>query len=96
MAKRKGIRSGPDKRPKYLGTKRFDGQFVKVGEIIVRQRGTKIHPGKNVGLGRDFTLFALKEGYVKFQKYRKHGKWKTRVHVLPKEAYLKMINAASN
>jgi len=52
--------------PKYLGVKKYDGEFVTAGSILVRQRGTKIHAGKNVGLGRDHTLFALKEGKVKF------------------------------
>ena len=61
-----------------LGTKRFDGQFVKTGEILVRQCGTHIHPGENVGRGKDDTLFALTEGKVKFTRGVKH-----RVSVLP-------------
>jgi large subunit ribosomal protein L27 len=61
-------RNGRDSNPKYLGLKRFGGQFVKAGEIIVRQRGTEFHPGVNVGMGRDHTLFALIEGYVKFAR----------------------------
>lgn len=60
-----------DSNPKYLGTKLADGQFAKTGAIIVRQRGTKITAGKNVGLGKDHTLFALKDGVVKFGKKRK-------------------------
>lgn len=60
-----------DSKPKYLGTKLYDGQKAKAGSIIVRQRGTKILPGTNVGLGKDHTLFALKEGVVKFGKKRK-------------------------
>ena len=60
-----------DSNPKYLGTKLADGQSAKTGSIIVRQRGTKILPGKNVGLGRDHTLFALTEGTVKFRETRK-------------------------
>lgn len=60
-----------DSKPKYLGTKLYDGQKAKVGSIIVRQRGTKILPGENVGLGKDHTLFALKEGTVKFGTKRK-------------------------
>lgn len=60
-----------DSKPKYLGTKLYDGQKAKVGSIIVRQRGTKILPGENVGLGKDHTLFALKEGTVKFSTKRK-------------------------
>jgi len=60
-----------DSNPKYLGTKLYDGEKAKAGSIIVRQRGTKILPGKNVGLGKDHTLFALKEGTVKFKSKRK-------------------------
>jgi len=60
-----------DSKPKYLGTKLYDGQKAKVGSIIVRQRGTKILPGTNVGMGKDHTLFALKEGLVKFTSKRK-------------------------
>ncbi len=60
-----------DSNPKYLGTKLADGQFAKTGAIIVRQRGTKIIAGKNVGTGKDHTLFALKDGVVKFGTKRK-------------------------
>src|SRR6266516_6339847 len=69
MAHKKGMgssRNGRDSNPKMLGVKRFDGQRVTAGSIIVRQRGTKIKPGDNVGVGRDHTLFALIDGYVKF------------------------------
>ena len=69
MAHKKGVgssRNGRDSNPKMLGVKRFDGQLVTAGSIIVRQRGTKIKPGKAVGVGRDHTLFALIDGYVKF------------------------------
>jgi large subunit ribosomal protein L27 len=59
-------RNGRDSAGKRLGVKRFEGQRVKAGSIIVRQHGTKIHPGENVGCGRDYTLFALKDGVVKF------------------------------
>jgi large subunit ribosomal protein L27 len=59
-------RNGRDSNPKYLGVKRFGGQLVNAGEIIVRQRGTPFHAGEGVGLGRDHTLFALIAGYVKF------------------------------
>ena len=59
-------RNGRDSESKRLGVKRFGGQVVKAGNIIVRQRGTQFHPGPNVGLGRDHTLFALKDGTVKF------------------------------
>ncbi|HOO46264.1 MAG TPA: 50S ribosomal protein L27 [Deltaproteobacteria bacterium] len=60
-------RNGRDTAGKRLGVKRFDGQKVRAGSIIVRQRGTKIHPGENVGCGRDYTLFALADGVVKFE-----------------------------
>ncbi|AIT10139.1 50S ribosomal protein L27 [Candidatus Francisella endociliophora] len=59
-------RNGRDSNPKYLGVKRYGGEFVKAGTIILRQRGTKTHPGVNVGCGKDHTLFALKDGHVKF------------------------------
>lgn len=60
-------RNGRDSQSKRLGVKRFGGQFVKAGEVIVRQRGTKFHPGFNVGLGKDYTLFAKIDGFVKFE-----------------------------
>jgi len=60
--------NGRESQSKRLGVKRFGGQAVLAGTIIVRQRGTKLHPGKNVGVGRDWTLFALKDGVVKFDK----------------------------
>lgn len=59
-------RNGRDSKPKYLGIKRYGGQIVQAGEIIVRQRGTKFHPGMHVGVGRDYTLYALKSGRVVF------------------------------
>ena len=59
-------RNGRDSNPKYLGVKRYGGQLVNAGEILVRQRGTRFHPGEGVGLGRDHTLFALVSGLVKF------------------------------
>jgi len=65
-----GAKNGRDSNPKYLGVKSSDGTFVKAGSIIVRQRGTKIHPGINVGCGRDYTLFAKEEGTVKFHQRR--------------------------
>ena len=71
FAHKKGVgstRNGRDSESKRLGVKRADGQFVLAGNVLVRQRGTHIHPGANVGCGRDFTLFALKEGKVKFIK----------------------------
>ena len=69
MAHKKGMgssRNGRDSKPKMLGVKHFDGELVTAGSIIVRQRGTKIRPGQHVGVGRDHTLFALIDGYVKF------------------------------
>ena len=71
MAHKKGqgtSSNGRDSHSKRLGVKRFGGQSVLAGNILVRQRGTKLHPGKNVGLGRDFTLFALTDGTVKYDK----------------------------
>lgn len=65
-------RNGRDSNSKRLGVKRFDGQYVKPGEIIIRQRGTKFHPGFNVGLGKDYTIFSKIEGVVKFET--KNGK----------------------
>ncbi|MFZ8786433.1 50S ribosomal protein L27 [Thermocrinis sp.] len=60
-------KNGRDSHSKRLGVKRFDGQIVRAGNILVRQRGTKVYPGKNVGMGSDFTLFALVDGVVKFE-----------------------------
>lgn len=65
-------RNGRDSNSKRLGVKRFGGEFVKSGNIIVRQRGTKFHNGVNVGLGKDHTLFALRDGFVKFLSKGKH------------------------
>lgn len=73
MAHKKGqgsSRNGRDSNPKYLGVKRYAGQDVLAGTIIVRQRGTKIHPGRNVGLGKDHTLFALEDGIVHFERFK--------------------------
>jgi large subunit ribosomal protein L27 len=72
MAHKKGVgssRNGRDSNPKMLGVKRFGGELVKPGTIIVRQRGTKIHPGENVGLGRDYTIYSLIDGVVTFEPY---------------------------
>ena len=69
MAQKKGggsTRNGRDSQPKMLGVKAFGGQVVSAGSIIVRQRGTKFHPGENVGVGKDHTLFALVDGHVSF------------------------------
>ncbi len=76
MARKKGAgvaKNGRDSPGKRLGVKRFDGQFVNVGTILIRQRGTTIHPGINVGMGKDYTLYALAQGRVKFG-YTKGGK----------------------
>jgi len=70
MAHKKGMgstKNGRDSKSKRLGPKRADGQFVLAGNILVRQNGTKIHPGTNVGVGNDFTLFALKDGRVRYE-----------------------------
>jgi large subunit ribosomal protein L27 len=86
MAHKKGggsTRNGRDSQSKRLGVKRYDGQLVGPGTIIVRQRGTRIHPGKNVGLGRDFTLYALVEGHVKFEPYAKRRRKQVSVYAGP-------------
>lgn len=73
MAHKKGqgsTRNGRDSNPKFRGVKCHDGQPVIAGNILVRQKGTKIHPGRNVGMGRDFTLFALTDGVVKYERRR--------------------------
>ncbi|RKQ60567.1 MULTISPECIES: 50S ribosomal protein L27 [Thermovibrio] len=73
MAHKKGMgstKNGRDSIGKRLGVKRHDGQIVRAGNIIVRQRGTSIHPGQNVGMGSDYTLFALIDGVVKFETRR--------------------------
>jgi large subunit ribosomal protein L27 len=83
MASKKGTgstRNGRDSNAKRLGVKRFGGQEVAAGNILVRQRGTKFHPGNNVGRGSDDTLFALVTGVVKFERY---GKSKKKVSVYP-------------
>lgn len=72
MAHKKGVgssRNGRDSNPQYLGVKRYGGQRVLAGHVLVRQRGTKFHPGRNVGKGRDDTLFALVDGVVKFERH---------------------------
>jgi large subunit ribosomal protein L27 len=82
MAHKKGVgssRNGRDSNPKRLGVKEFAGEVVKAGSILVRQRGTPLHPGTNVGLGRDHTLYALVAGTVKFE----NGGRRRRVSVYP-------------
>lgn len=86
MAHKKGMgstRNGRDSNPKRLGVKKFGGEMVISGNIIVRQRGTRIHPGDNVGMGKDHTLFALVDGTVEF---RRMGADRKKVNVLPLEA----------
>jgi large subunit ribosomal protein L27 len=71
MAHKKGVgssRNGRDSQAKRLGVKKFGGQFVRAGNILVRQRGTQYHPGNNVGAGRDYTLFAMVDGIVTFER----------------------------
>jgi large subunit ribosomal protein L27 len=83
FASKKGVgstKNGRDSHSKRLGPKKADGQKVKSGNILVRQRGTKIHPGQNVGIGSDDTLFALKEGIVKFERM---GRDRKKVSVYP-------------
>ena len=79
-------RNGRDSAGQRRGVKRFGGQQVKAGNILVRQLGTRIHPGRNVGLGRDYTLFALVDGVVTYEKYQRNKKVKTRVHIEPATA----------
>ncbi|MCS7289023.1 MAG: 50S ribosomal protein L27 [Roseiflexus sp.] len=77
MAHKKGVgssRNGRDSNPKMLGVKRFGGELVKPGDIIVRQRGTKIKPGANVGLGRDYTIYSLIHGVVTFERHSRNQK----------------------
>ena len=74
MAHKKGqgtSRNGRDSKPKMLGVKLYDGQAVRAGGILIRQRGTRFHPGQNVGCGRDYTLFALKDGTVKWNSAKR-------------------------
>lgn len=84
MAHKKGqgsTRNGRDSNPKYRGVKRHDGQFVLAGNILVRQVGTKVHPGEGVGVGKDWTIFAKRDGLVKFHERRN----RKLVSVLPVE-----------
>ena len=85
MAHKKGMgstKNGRDSNPQFLGVKSADGEFVSTGSILVKQRGTKFHPGMNVGKGKDDTLFSLIDGKVKFHR---KGKSKKQVSVLPLE-----------
>ena len=86
MAHHKGggsTKNGWDSNPKMLGAKRADGQFVLAGNILYRQNGTRIHPGNNVGLGNDYTLFAKIDGIVKYERIDRNKK---KLSVYPKEA----------
>ena len=86
MAHKKGggsSRNGRDSKSKRLGIKKFGGEVVRSGNILVRQKGTKFHPGINVGMGRDFTLFAVADGFVKFEQISRGRK---RVSVYPEAA----------
>ncbi len=83
MAHKKGVgssRNGRDSASKRLGVKLYDGQAVRTGGILVRQRGTRFHPGRNVGVGRDHTLYALADGVVKFEPYAKGRRKKVSVY----------------
>ena len=83
MAHKKGVgssRNGRDSNPQYLGVKKYGGEAVIAGNILVRQRGTKFHPGHNVGRGKDDTLFALSDGVVKFER---RGRDRKQVSVYP-------------
>lgn len=94
FAHKKGVgssRNGRDSDSKRLGTKRADGQFVLAGNILVRQRGTKIHPGNNVGIGGDDTLFAKVDGVVKFERM---GKTKKKASVYPVDQEVEAIAMA--
>lgn len=86
MAHKKGVgssRNGRDSNPKMLGVKKFGGEMVSAGSIIVRQRGTQVHPGTNVGTGSDYTLFAKVDGTVKFSKIKNNRK---KVEIIPASA----------
>lgn len=92
MAHKKGVgssRNGRDSQPKYLGVKRFGGEIVRAGNILVRQRGTRFHPGRNVRRGGDDTLFAVADGIVKFEF---QSKGRMRVSVYPQAAVAAQAN----
>ena len=94
MAHKKGVGStdnGRDSNPKFLGVKLFGGQYAKAGNIIVRQRGTKFHPGSNVGMGKDHTLHALVPGVVEFKKKRLG---RTFVNIVPDSNYQAPVNGS--
>jgi large subunit ribosomal protein L27 len=85
MAHKKGVgssRNGRDSQPKFLGVKRYGGEIVRAGNILVRQRGTKFHPGKNVRRGSDDTLFTVVDGVVRFE-FQSKGRMRVSVHPRP-------------
>lgn len=89
MAHKKGVgssRNGRDSNSQRLGVKRSDGQVIRSGTIIIRQRGTRVHPGRNVGVGRDHTLYALADGAVKFEHFAKGRRKKVSVDPVAIEA----------
>lgn len=89
MAHKKGqgaSRNGRDSGPKMRGVKKFGGEQVLAGNILVRQKGTVIHPGEGVGLGRDYTIFALVDGVVEFSSFKAKGTTRRRVSVKPAAA----------
>ena len=91
MAHKKGVGSsdnGRDSNSKRLGVKLYGGQAARAGNIIIRQRGTKFHPGENVGIGKDFTIYALVDGQVEFRKRKKN---RTFVNILPYEETIETI-----
>jgi len=93
MAHKKGVgssRNGRDSNPQYRGVKKFGGEFVRAGGIIIRQCGTKVHPGLNVGLGRDYTIFALVDGTVQFSPKDKR---RIKVSVTPLSVEVEAIAA---
>jgi large subunit ribosomal protein L27 len=85
MAHKKGVgssRNGRDSNPKYRGVKKFGGEVVRAGGIIIRQCGTKYHPGRNVGLGSDYTIYSLIDGVVKFE-HKNRARFKVSVYPAP-------------
>ncbi len=89
MAHKKGqgsSRNGRDSAGQRRGVKVYGSESVAAGNILVRQLGTKVHPGQNVGVGKDWTLFALIDGVVQYEKYTRNNKVKTRVHIVPASA----------
>lgn len=92
MAHKKGLgssKNGRDSNSQRLGVKHFGGEVVKPGSIILRQRGTRFHPGQNVGLGKDFTIFSLIDGQVKFEPYAKGRRKKISVYAAEQEVATK-------